>query len=213
MRLRHGVAACATVGLVLSGVTARAQGAAMSPAADAPGTMLTDSVSPFGATAMTADERGKITDPELSYVATPEDEKNFEKYYHFYRPGTDFGTAFADVSECDGYARGLRSSLGSQTVYTPYAGTMAGALGGALGSAMAQAIFGSAEKRRLRRVNMRTCMNYKGYGRYGLSKDVWKGFNFEEGMGSVDDADRRRMLAQQAIAASARQPATKELGL
>lgn len=213
MRLTYGVAALATMGLVLSGPAARAQELAAASAGRAPAGTLADSASPFGAVSMTDEERGKVAAPKLSYAATPEDEKNFEKYYHFHRPGVDFATAFADVSECDGYARGLRSSMGTQPVYYPYAGTLAGAMGGAIGNAMAAAIFGSAEKRRLRRVNMRTCMNYKGYGRYGLAKDVWKEFNFEEGLGSVDEDDRRRMLAQQALVASAQQPAAKELGL
>ena len=88
------------------------------------------------------------------------------------------------------------ASANMQTPY-PYAGTMAGALGGAIGSAMASAIFGSAEKRRARRVNMRTCMHFKGYDRFGLPKSVWDGFNFEEGLSSVAD-DKRLTHAEAA---------------
>ena len=55
-------------------------------------------------------------------------------------------------------------------------------------------------------------MNYKGYDRYGLNKDVWQQFNFEEGLSSVRDEDRQRMLAQQAKAASLTTPTGKVLG-
>jgi hypothetical protein len=86
-------------------------------------------------------------------------------------------------------------------------------VGGAIGNAMAQAIFGSAEKRRLRRVNMRRCMHFKGYGRYGLPKDAWKEFHFEEGHGAEEETKRRGMLAQQAMVAASWTPKGKELGL
>ncbi len=175
--------------------------------------VLPDSISPFGAVKVTDEEIAKVEMPELAFQATPEDEKNFDKYYFFNRPGTDFATAYADISECDGYARGLASGITYQQAPYPYAGTMAGAIGGAIGNAMAVAIFGSAEKRRLRRVNMRKCMNFKGYERYGLAKDKWEPFNFEEGLSGVSETDRQRYLKQQALVASSYTPTTKGLGL
>ena len=90
---------------------------------------------------------------------------------------------------------------------------MAGAIGGAIGNVMAAAIFGSAEKRRVRRVNMRRCMHYKGYQRYGLEKELWQAFNFEEGFGMTDAPERDAKIAQQAKVASGPKPATAELGL
>jgi hypothetical protein len=90
---------------------------------------------------------------------------------------------------------------------------MAGAVGGMIGNAMAMAIFGSAEKRRLRRVNMRKCMSFKGYERYGLSKELWEKFNFEEGLTGVKESDRMGFLRQQALVAARYKPTTKGLGL
>ena len=90
---------------------------------------------------------------------------------------------------------------------------LGGVLGGAIGSALADAIYGSAEERRKRRVNMRRCMNFKGYARYGLSKDLWNEFNFEEGNRTVPEQERQGMLAQQAKVASGPKPAGGELGL
>ena len=78
---------------------------------------------------------------------------------------------------------------------------------------MIAAIFGSAEKRRLRRVNMRRCMGYRGYDRFGLEKDLWQEFNFEEGFSAEGEDKRQAMLAQQAKVASGPRPAGKELGL
>jgi hypothetical protein len=174
---------------------------------------LAESASPFGKVEAVEGDQAKVEMPNLAFTPTPEDEADFKKYYYFHRTGTDFATAFADIRECDGYARGLSSGIAYQDAPYPYAGTMAGAIGGAIGNALAAAIFGSAEKRRLRRVNMRTCMNYKGYARYGISKDLWEKFNFEEGLDSVDEAERDRALKQQALVASSATPSGKELGL
>ena len=89
---------------------------------------------------------------------------------------------------------------------------MAGAVGGAIGNLMVAAIFGSAEKRRMRRINMRTCMAYKGYDRYGLPKALWEKFNFEEGLDGVSADVRKDLLLQQAMLASGPTPAKKVLG-
>lgn len=174
-------------------------------------TYLADSASPFGTPE--AVDPASVKMPELTSGDDAGDAGDYDKYYYFHRPDTDFATAYADVLECDGYARGLVSHIGYAQVPYPYQGTMAGAIGGAIGNAMAVAIFGSGEKRRARRVNMRTCMHYKGYDRYGLPKKLWSEFNFEEGLVTVKDADRTRYLQQQALAASSAKPQGKALGL
>ncbi|AHE52751.1 hypothetical protein NX02_05050 [Sphingomonas sanxanigenens DSM 19645 = NX02] len=164
---------------------------------------LADSVSPFGPASVGEAERAALTMPNIAFQPTGEEAKDFDKYYVFHRPGTDFASAYADISECDGYARGLTSGVTYMETPYPYAGTLGGAIGGAIGNAMAAAIFGSAEKRRMRRVNMRQCMNYKGYERYGLPKPLWEAFNFEEGLSGVKEEERQRCLRQQALVASA----------
>jgi len=179
-----------------------------------PSAYLADSVSPFGTVAASDEARAAVTMPKIAFTPTGAEAKDFDKYYVFHRPGADFATAYGDISECDGYARGLSSGVGYQQTPYPYAGTMAGAVGGAIGNAMVAAIFGSAEKRRLRRVNMRTCMNFKGYERYGLPKSVWEAFNFEEGLDGVSEGDRKRYLMQQSLVASApEKPQGEGLGL
>ena len=64
----------------------------------------------------------------------------------------------------------------------------------------------SAERRRLKRLNLRNCMHFKGYDRYGLAKDLWTEFNFEEGNGRKPEAERERAILMQARVASGPRP-------
>lgn len=147
--------------------------------------------------------------PKLEFDPTAEDEKDYDKYYYFHRPSTGFAEALADLRDCDGLSRGLRSSAGSNMALY----TQGGLVGGLVGNLLAAAIFGSSEKRRVRRINMRRCMNYKGYARYGLRKTLWDPFNFEEGFSGLDEPKRQGFLFQQAKVASGTAPSAKELGL
>lgn len=152
-----------------------------------------------------------IVVPDLAFEPDPETVRNYEKYFYFHREGTDFATAYADIRECDGYARGLSYHAGGGSVPYPYAGTLGGAIGGAIGSALADAIYGSAERRRQRRTNLRTCMGFKEYTAYGLPKDIWVEFNFEEGLREVDEDRRQVLLRKQAKVASGPKPRQGEM--
>lgn len=155
--------------------------------------------------------------PELAFEPTPEIIADYRKYHYFHRDGTDFATAYADILECDGYSRGFAVTAGVQNpqVPYPYAGTLAGGIGGALGGAIGQGIadvfWGAPERRRLRRVNMRTCMEFKGYRAYGLPERLWDRFNFTEGQRAVEPAQRSRMLQVQARVASGPRPTVGEI--
>ena len=154
-------------------------------------------------------EVAAIAMPELAFKLSTDDENNYEKYYYFHRPDTDFDSAYADIMECDALASGLGVYKGRSEPYPGYYGQ--NGIGGAIGSVLADAIFGSAAKRKTRRINMRNCMGFKGYARYGLSKDVWKTFNFEEGSGREDEDVRTAALLKQARVASGANPAGKVL--
>jgi hypothetical protein len=58
---------------------------------------------------------------------------------------------------------------------------------------------------------MRSCMSFKGYQRYGLPKQLWDDFNFEEGLDGVNKDVRRKLLLQQALVASRVMPVGKVL--
>ena len=151
--------------------------------------------------------------PQLAFEEREQDTENYQKYFYFNRPATGFAQALADLRQCDNFARGL---YGGE--YYPEPGAVAmygigGVLGGVIGGAIANAIRGSAEERRKRRVNMRRCMFFKGYERYGVSKKLWEKFNFEEGNKTVPEPVRQAKLFQQAKVASGPRPGTKDLGL
>ena len=153
-----------------------------------------------------------IAVPSLDFPPDPALAKDFDKYYYFHRGETDFRTALTDVRDCDGLSRGLSSPYGYAQAPYPYTNTMAGAVGGAIGNLMVAAIFGSAEARAARRINMRRCMYFKGYQRYGLPKPIWETFNFEEGLSHVEESRRQAFLMQQAKVASGARPTTEALG-
>lgn len=215
MHSRRVAALGAIVAVLAAHASASAQDLqqAAGTAAPPPMVILADSASPFGTPAAADLDPAGVELPVLDFVPAPTDAADFDKYYYFRRDNTDFATAYADIRECDGYASGLQSGAAYDGVPYPYQGTMAGAVGGAIGSAMVMAIFGSAEKRKARRVNMRTCMFFKGYARHGLPKQQWSAFNFEEGIGHVGAERRTYFLKRQALAATTPAPKAEALGL
>lgn len=163
----------------------------------------------------TAAEIDAVQMPELAFDASKVKEDDFEKYFYFHRPDTSFDVAYADITECDALTSGLSYYGGANSSSVAGAmaqyGVLGGALGGAIGSVIGDAIFGSSERRKQRRVNMRNCMFYKGYDRYGLEKDLWQEFNFEEG-NSAEEAERRaKKIMMQARVASGPKPEQKAL--
>ena len=158
-----------------------------------------------------------LTMPPLTFTATPGIESDFKKYFYFHRADTSFEDAYADIRECDALASGSSIYLGASDGAVAGAmanyGVLAGGIGGAVGGLVADAIFGSAARREQRRTNLRNCMGFKGYQRFGLSRDLWTAFNFEEGLGRKREPVRLKALAIQALVASGPAPRTKALGL
>ena len=159
-----------------------------------------------------APDPASVSMPRVAFQAKPEDTRTFDKYFFFHREGTSFAEAYVDIKECDALASGISYRAGVPSYYYGQYG-IGGAIGGAIGSALADAIHGSAQRRNIRRVNMRNCMGFKGYDRYGLSKPLWDVFNFEEGLGRKADAVRERALQQQARVASGPKPQQRPLGI
>ena len=163
----------------------------------------------------TAAEVEAVAMPDLAYTPDPVMAEDFDKYFFFHREGTDFSQAYADVTECDSLASGINFYMGANDAAIASAmsqyGALAGGIGGALGGLMADAIFGSSERRRIKRVNLRNCMFFKGYDRYGLEKDLWQAFHFEEGLSRENAEDRAAALMKQARVASGPKPALEVL--
>lgn len=163
----------------------------------------------------TAAEVEAVAMPDLAFKPDPLIAQDFDKYFYFHRPDTDFSQAYADITECDSLASGINFYMGADSSAMAGAmanyGVLAGGIGGAIGGLMADAIFGSAERRRIKRVNLRNCMYFKGYDRYGLEKDLWQAFHFEEGLSRENAKDREAALMKQARVASGPKPQTEVL--
>ncbi len=147
-----------------------------------------------------ATDGSSIPMPELAFTPDEESQRNYFKYFYFHRADTDFATAYADIRECDDYTRDL-AIRGN--------GAMFG--GGLLGAIAADAISGAGARREQRRMIMRTCMGYKGYSAFGLRKDLWEAFNFDEGNSSPPEPQRQAMLRVQARVASGPRPTVGEM--
>ncbi len=158
-------------------------------------------------------EESTIAMPDLAFEEDQSDIDDYEKYYYFHRDDTDFPSALTDLRECDAHSRGLfRGNYGADPSMMALYG-VGGVIGGVIGSAISNAIYGSAEERLKRRINMRRCMFFKGYSRYGLNKGVWQEFNFEEGNSNHAEEYRQTRLMMQARVASGPKPEAGELGL
>lgn len=151
--------------------------------------------------------------PVLAFEASPADVENYWKYFYFHKANVSFDTALEDLIECDQLASGISYRTAYQPTPYPYMGTVGGIVGGAIGNVMADAIFGSAERRNQRRINLRKCMGFKGYARHGLTKKLWDDFHFEEGNNKLTGEERVPYLIKQAKVASGPAPTTEALAL
>ncbi len=147
------------------------------------------------------------TMPDLSFVESESDIENYDKYFYFHRADTTFPEALRDVRECDARARRMwrgEAADKQEIAAGPY---------GLVGAAAQAFIFGPAQDRLFRRANLRRCMFFKGYSRYGLAKPNWEAFNFQRVDGDLVEADIQAMLVRQALVASGPAPEAKALGL
>jgi hypothetical protein len=154
--------------------------------------------------------------PDIAVVPTAQDAEDFDKYFYFHREATSFAEAWADISECDALSDGIAYRAGGAEPYPGYYATqygIGGVIGGVIGAVAADLIYGSAERREIRRENMRNCMGFKGYERFGLPKAVWETFHFEEGNGRKPEDERTLALMQQALVASGPRPQGEALGI
>ncbi|HEX8624027.1 MAG TPA: hypothetical protein VF782_03000 [Allosphingosinicella sp.] len=140
-----------------------------------------------------APDPAAIEVPDLNFTPTPAIERDFDKYFYFHRGGTELGTALADFRECDAYARGI--SLRAD-----------GGPNGLLAGAATDAIFGAAQRRDIARRNLRVCLGFKEYRRYGLPKSIWDRIHSVRAPGESAEARRQRLLLLQARIASGPQP-------
>ena len=163
-----------------------------------------------------------VPTPTIAFTPSAADESDYQKYFIFNRADTDFATAYADIAECDNYARGRPAgpamnydmiSTMQNSAISQY-GALAGGVGGIVGGMIVGAIVEAqmaADRRKLRRGIMRSCMGFKGYAAFGLPKSLWSEFNFEEGSKHTEEARRMNFLRMQAKVASGPRPTVGEI--
>lgn len=143
--------------------------------------------------------------PDMTFKATPSDVRRFEDYYYFHKPGVSYERAFADLEQCRVYAAMAQMiplmptilPIGDVPVQTdgPRFGmpSQFGYLGGVLANSL---IAAGAEENSI--ATNRRCMIYKGYHRYGTSRDLFK---------KIDSGGDAEKQARKALIASGAQPA------
>jgi hypothetical protein len=136
----------------------------------------------------------------------PADGETFTRHFFFHRRGVALDEARSDLAECRTYAADAMlwprepKSLppDPKTLPPNVSGGPMGPLAGGLAFALAE----GSERSKIAAANMRKCMGFKGYDRYGLPDPLWKQLN----AGTPDEA-----LARQARLASGGAPAGRKL--
>jgi len=140
--------------------------------------------------------------PAISYETDAQDIKRFSRYFISHKTGVSLDKARADIDECLRYAMGA-NEMGIQ-MFTPIPdfvpleeaksyqdGAPKAHSGqyGLVGDVMA-ALIVPGVNRAIAQSNVRRCMGYKNYDRYGISKEAWKSLN------EVDHGQRVNWLAE-----------------
>lgn len=144
---------------------------------------------------------------ESAFLAyRPAADESFMRHFFFHRPGVALEEARADLAECRTYAssamlwpREPKSVPPDPKVLPPDVS------GGPLGPLVGGIAFGlveGGERSKISAANMRKCMGFKGYARYGLSDELWKQLN----AGTPEEA-----LLRQARLASGGPPSGRKL--
>lgn len=149
---------------------------------------------------------GTVRVPVLRAATDPNGAHDYDKFFVFWRPETSYESAFSDLDQCRIY--GLETKLVASTPkyvplgadeikepnsYIPYGYFMSGLLSDYLIDRALKDEYLQTEKR---------CMAYKGYDRFGVSRETWK----EIMAGKDEDA-----LARRALIAAGPQPATESV--
>jgi len=127
--------------------------------------------------------------PAISFETSEQDIKRFSRYFISHKPGVSPEKARADIDECLRYAMGA-NEMGIQMFppipdFVPLEEANSYQDGvpkahsgqyGLVGDVMA-ALIVPGVNRAIAQSNVRRCMGYKNYDRYGISKEAWKALN------------------------------------
>ena len=124
-----------------------------------------------------------VTVPDLAFKPTRRDIRNYDSYFYFSKPGIGYEKAFADIMECRSYSQVFQFMLQTPDFVPwgsePYEADMSKQYGNAAFQfgLIGVGVFGFAMdivSGYDKNSNMRRCMGYKGYKRYGTAYSVWR---------------------------------------
>jgi hypothetical protein len=121
------------------------------------------------------------TDESAFLAYRPAAEQTFARHFFFHRPGATEAEARADLAECRTYAADAMLWPREPESLPPDPKTLppnvsGGPLGPVVGG-LAFGLFEGAERGKIAAANMRKCMGFKGYDRYGLPDALWDKLN------------------------------------
>lgn len=134
--------------------------------------------------ALAATDPASVKAPSIAFSPTEDDRGSYWKYFFFHKQGVPFRVAVLDLWECYSYATGPLIEVPWDSIGTPKfiaARTedrpgRKKPLSTSSHGYLAQFILRSSA-RKSTMANRRKCMEYKGYVRYGLSRELWNALN------------------------------------
>lgn len=146
-----------------------------------------------------------ITVPDTTFTPTKSDLRRFDEYFYFYKAGVGYERAFGDLDQCRTYGEASKLltmpptfvPMGGDVIKEPLFKPGIYPPPGILVTYLIQ----NAEEDNVR-ATVRRCMEYKGYGRYGLSRAIYK---------KIDTGTDAENLARLALIASGHQPAAEAI--
>ena len=133
----------------------------------------------FAAPASTALDPATVAVPDLSFEPKPSDRDHYWEYFYFQKAGVGFKQATDDWTECLSYSKELPP--GFPPNFVPINADMpvepsdfSRAQNFGLVGVIMSGIVNDIVAYDMERMNTHVCMGFKGYHRYGLSKQLWK---------------------------------------
>ena len=144
--------------------------------------------------------------PDFGFEPTAGQAREFWRYFYFWKSGVTAERARADLGECQNYANGVilwavlpeRLPEEATRLRPQISGGMMGPLVGGLVYSMVE----GGLTRRIAIANLRKCMGFKGYRRFGLSEALWEQLN---------QGEAEAVLTRQARIAAGPEPARPSL--
>ena len=145
-------------------------------------------------------DAASVTVPDMAgFKPTPKDARNFDDYFYFHKSGVSYERAFDDLEQCRVYAASAQLIAPMPTIIpVGDVATSGPKVSQRIGIGILPAILIASAEEDTAIATMRTCMAFKGYGRYGTSRALFK---------QIDQGSDTEKQARRAVIASGPAPA------